>query len=280
MRLESGAADRPRTAGGISGDAESGEPEVIVVAHRGASAYAPENTLAALREAHRRGAHMAELDVRQTADGEFVVMHDPTLRRTTNVAEVYPNRRSWRVADFTLAEIRRLDAGSWFGPEFAGEQVPTFLEALAVLERAGLGALVELKVRRRDPATADRLAALIGADPYWHGHGEAGRLILQSFEWTTLKRLARRLPDVRTAVLGKTYGSFGLRRVARYAHQVNPHHLRVSAPYVRHVHEHGLTMFSWTVNSHSAIRRAIRDGVDGIISDYPDRVTGHLTVAA
>ncbi|TDQ49219.1 glycerophosphodiester phosphodiesterase [Actinorugispora endophytica] len=253
---------------------------MIIVAHRGASAYAPENTLAALREASRRGAHMAELDVRRTADGEFVVMHDPSLRRTTDAAVVYPHRRPWRVEDFTLDEIRRLDAGSWFGPAFAEERVPTLQEALAVLRQDGLGALVELKVRRRDPGTARRLAERIAADPYWRGTGEMGRLVVQSFDWMTLRLLGEHLPGLRTAVLGKTYGRVGLRKVARYASQVNPHHRRVSAPYVRHVHEHGLTMFSWTVNTDSAIRRAIRDGVDGIISDYPDRVQSHLTMAA
>ncbi|GAA3754135.1 glycerophosphoryl diester phosphodiesterase [Spinactinospora alkalitolerans] len=253
---------------------------MIIVAHRGASAYAPENTLAALREAHRRGADMAELDVRQTADGAFVVMHDPTLRRTTNAGAVFPERRPWRVCDFTLAEIRRLDAGSWYGPAFAGEPVPTLEEALETLKDNGLGALVELKVRRRDPAAALRLIGRIAADPHWRGAGADSRLILQSFDWTALRGIAEHLPGARTAVLGTTYSRLALRRVARYASQVNPHHLRVSAPYVRHVHEHGLTMFSWTVNTDSAIRRVIRDGVDGIISDYPDRVAGHLAVAA
>ncbi|RCV52011.1 glycerophosphodiester phosphodiesterase [Marinitenerispora sediminis] len=253
---------------------------MIVVAHRGASAYAPENTLAALREAGRRGAHMAELDIQQTADGEFVVMHDATLRRTTNVSEVFPDRRPWRVCDFTLAEIRRLDAGSWFSAAFAGEGVPTLDEALQTLKDCRLGALVELKVRRRDPAAARRLADRVADDEHWRTAGAQGRFILQSFDWVTLRWITDLVPEMRTAALGKTYSRFALRRVARYASQINPHYLRVSAPYVRHVHEFGMTMFSWTVNTDYAIRRVIRDGVDGIISDYPDRVVDHLATAA
>ncbi|GAB3454247.1 hydrolase [Streptomonospora sediminis] len=251
---------------------------MIVVAHRGASAYAPENTVAALREARRRGADMAEIDVRQTADGAFVVLHDASLRRTTDAARVYPERRSWNVADFTLAEIRRLDAGSWFGAEFAGERVPTLQECLAVLRREGLGALVELKVHRRDRTMGRRLAEEIRTEPHWREAGAEGRLILQSFDWVTLRAMAGEVPGLHTAALGKTYGRYGLRRIAQYARLINPHHLRVSAHYVRHAHAQGLSMFGWTANNDQAIRRLIRDGVDGIITDYPDRV--HRTLAA
>ncbi|MBV2363264.1 glycerophosphodiester phosphodiesterase [Streptomonospora nanhaiensis] len=253
---------------------------MIVVAHRGASAYAPENTLAALRAARERGADMAEIDVRPTADGAFVVMHDSTLRRTTDVADVFPERRTFNVADFTLAEIRRLDAGAWFGPGFAGERVPTLHESLEVLREEGLGALVELKVHRRDRdrAMARRLAEELSTDPHWREAGAEGRLILQSFDWVMLREIAAAAPALHTAALGKTYGRLGLRRIAQYARLINPHHLRVSAPYVRHAHAQGLAMFGWTANNDQAIRRLIRDGVDGIITDYPDRV--HRTLLA
>ncbi|CAM4001794.1 glycerophosphodiester phosphodiesterase family protein [Nocardiopsis gilva] len=266
-----------RGAGARTG---SSRRPVIVVAHRGASAYAPENTLSALRLARIHHADMAEIDVRRTADGQFVVIHDLDLRRTTNVAELYPDRRSWRVSDFTLAEIRRLDAGSWFGDRFTGERVPTLTEALDAMRADGLGALVELKVHRRDPEMCRDLAMFLRADPYWRAAGADGRLILQSFDWVTLRQVAEVVPGVHTAVLGKTYGRFGLRRIARYARQINPHHLRVTAPYVRHAHAQGLTLFGWTVNNDHAIRRMIRDGVDGIITDYPDRVAGYRALAA
>nr|WP_281381949.1 glycerophosphodiester phosphodiesterase family protein [Nocardiopsis mwathae] len=253
---------------------------VIIVAHRGASAYAPENTLPALRLARIHHADMAEIDVRRTADGHFVVIHDLDLRRTTDVAELFPERRSWRVSDFTLAEIRRLDAGSWFGERFAGERVPTLAEALDLLRADGLGALVELKVHRRDSEMCRDLADFLRAERYWRAAGSEGRLILQSFDRVTLRRVAEAVPGLHAAVLGKTYGRFGLRRIARYARQVNPHHLRVTAPYVRRAHAQGLTLFGWTVNNDHEIRRMIRDGVDGIITDYPDRVAGYRTLAA
>lgn len=116
----------------------------------GASAYAPEHTLAAYRLAIDQGADYVEPDLQLTKDGVLVCLHDVTLERTTNVRTVYPDRarletvdgqtrRVWPVADFTLEELKRLDAGSWFGPQFAGEQIPTFQEMIdTVRGRAGL----------------------------------------------------------------------------------------------------------------------------------------------
>jgi glycerophosphoryl diester phosphodiesterase len=108
-----------------------------VIGHRGAAAVAPENTLASLRKAKQLGAKWVEFDVKLTRDGVPVLIHDDRLERTTNGAG--------RVADTSFAALRRLDAGSWFGPEFRGEPVPTLDEALALCAELGLGINVELK---------------------------------------------------------------------------------------------------------------------------------------
>jgi len=120
------------------------------VAHRGASAYAPEHTLAAYRLAIEQGADFVEQDLAVTKDGVLICLHDPTLERTTNVEELFPERSStvtwegktskaWLANDFTLAEIKRLDAGAWFGARFRGERVPTFDEAVDLVKgKAGL----------------------------------------------------------------------------------------------------------------------------------------------
>jgi hypothetical protein len=100
-------------------DAASGS-EVIDVAHRGASAYVPENTVAAFKLARAQHARMFELDVQETKDHQLILMHDTSLARTTNVEDVYPHRSPWRVRDFTLAQIKKLDAGSWFSPRYSG----------------------------------------------------------------------------------------------------------------------------------------------------------------
>jgi glycerophosphoryl diester phosphodiesterase len=117
-----------------------------LVAHRGASAYAPEHTLEAYRLALQQGADYVEQDLQITKDGVLICLHDVTLERTTNVEEIFPDRfnlenkvKHWNVSDFTLAEIRQLDAGSWFDAKFAGARVPTFQEAIDLVRgKAGL----------------------------------------------------------------------------------------------------------------------------------------------
>ncbi len=119
-----------------------------LIAHRGASGYAPEHTLDAYRLALTQGADFVEQDLAVTKDGVLVCIHDLTLERTTNVEEVFPDRavagsapaapnKRWLVGDFTLAEIKRLDAGSWFDAKFAGARIPTFQEAIDVVARQG-----------------------------------------------------------------------------------------------------------------------------------------------
>jgi glycerophosphoryl diester phosphodiesterase len=126
-----------------------------LVAHRGASAYAPEHTLAAYKLAIEMGADYVEQDLAVTKDGVLICLHDASLERTTNVEQLFPNRvttqtiegktrQAWLANDFTLAEIKTLDAGSWFDKKFAGEKVPTFDEAIALI-RGKAGLFPELK---------------------------------------------------------------------------------------------------------------------------------------
>jgi glycerophosphoryl diester phosphodiesterase len=154
-----------------------------VIGHRGAAAYAPENTLPSFELALEQGADCIEHDLHATKDGVLVCLHDRTLERTTNVREIFPDRgraveghgpasRRWFVHDFTLSEVRQLDAGAWFDARFAGTRVPTFQEALECVR--GRGALVaELK----DPemgGDAGTLRERLGRDGLLP-HGAAGR---------------------------------------------------------------------------------------------------------
>ena len=175
------------------------------VAHRGASAYAPEHTLAAYRLALEQGADFVEQDLAVTRDGVLICLHDPSLERTTNVEELFPSRsteiedegkkrRAWLANDFTLEEIKRLDAGSWFDPKFAGERVPTFDEAVALIKgKAGL--FPELKTPEIYKGRDVRFEALVAAALDKHGlrgpHANAASpVILQTFGEDSARKLA------------------------------------------------------------------------------------------
>ena len=257
----------PRLTAGTPRDA--GDP-VLNVAHRGASAHAPENTLAAVRAAVARGADLVELDVQRSRDGALVLLHDESLARTTNVEQVYPGRAPWRVADLTYDELARLDAGSWKSREHVGEPVPTLGEAVEVLRGSRTGLLLELKAPHLHPGMVGEVVAALQAVPgYVDEAVAAGRLVVESFDLAAVRRHRALDPRIPVGVLGSPPRS-ALPHLATWADQVNPHHRRVDPAYVAQLHDLGLECLVWTVNHPAAMRRAVRLGVDGVITDRPD----------
>jgi glycerophosphoryl diester phosphodiesterase len=243
------------------GDHQQGQP--WAVAHRGASHLAPENTLSALRSALARGADMVEVDVRRSADGALVLLHDESLRRTTNVAHVLPGRAPWRVADLTLPEVRGLDAGRWKSPTFTGEVVPTLEEAWDLVRRAGARLLLEVKQPADQPGIMHDVGRLLDERP-----GAPGQVVVQSFDSFAVLDFAMARPHVPVGLLAPVAPD-DLRHVAPWASYVNPHHRRVTRDYVRAVHEHGMRCVPWTVDDPRRVRRLIDAGVDGVISNRP-----------
>jgi glycerophosphoryl diester phosphodiesterase len=206
----------PASLGGITKQTRS-QNKPLLIAHRGASGYAPEHTFEAYRIAMEQGADFVEQDLQVTKDGVLICLHDPDLARTTNVAEVFPDRtmtrdpeetgtpkRGWYTVDFTLAEIKRLDAGSWFNranpfaasPAYVGQRVPSLEETIKFVgNRAGL--YIELKhfpfYKSLGFDTAEQLAALLRA----HGFDRPGRrerIYIQSFYKTGLLRMRELAP--------------------------------------------------------------------------------------
>lgn len=246
-----------------------------VVAHRGASAVAPENTLAALREAVRRGADAVEFDVRRSRDGVPVLCHDETLERTTDARRVLPGRAPWRVRELTLDELRRVDAGEWHGPSYAGQRIPTLTEALEALRTSAATALVELKSPADHAATVAELVEVLRETRL-----PADRVIVQSFDARAVRELRQRLPAVRAGVLLRRATRSRVREVAGWADLVNVHHQWLGAGTLGEAREHDLACFAWTVNQPAALRRMLALGVDGIVTDHPDRLVapeGRLT---
>ncbi|MEU1719976.1 glycerophosphodiester phosphodiesterase family protein [Nonomuraea sp. NPDC005692] len=246
---------------------------VVNVAHRGASAYAPENTVAAFQLAARQGADMFELDVQETKDHELVLMHDTTLVRTTDAERVLPGLAPWRVRDLTLAQIRRLDAGSWFDREYTGERVPTLQEALRAMAGSGAGMLLEVKEPRLYPGIEARIVRALRAEPSWL---VPGRLVAQSFDWDSMRAFHRLLPGVPIGLLG-TPGTAALPGLARFADHVNPPYSALTPSYVKLAHEHGMKVFAWTVDNPDDMQRLLTYQVDGIITDKPDVLRDLLT---
>ncbi|MFG1997685.1 glycerophosphodiester phosphodiesterase [Spirillospora sp. NPDC048911] len=240
------------------------------IAHRGASAAAPENTIAAFKLARTKRAHLFEIDVQQTKDHKLVLMHDTTLARTTNVESVYPFRSPWRVSDFTLAEIRRLDAGSWFGSRYKRERVPTLGETLRAMQSSGLGLLLEIKEPERYPGIERRVAYELRRNPSWlRPDPLERRLIVQSFDFGSARRFNRLLPKVPVGLLGKP-STAQLPALAKWADQINPSYKGLTASYVKSVHRSKMEVFAWTVDDSAKMRITLKTGVDGIITNKPD----------
>ncbi len=249
---------------------------VVSYAHRGASGQAPENTLAAFAHAARLGAQAVELDVRRSLDGHLVVLHDRTLTRTTDVARVYPDRAGHPVELFTLAELRRLDAGSWFDHRFAGERIPTLTEAMDLLAAYDLGLLLEVKTPDAYPGMAGQLAhCLRAAFPRWLRPATAGRLTVESFQWGFVRQLRDMVPRVPVGLLGAPEVD-RLPALAGFVDQINPAEPDTTEEYVARVHQFGMAVNVWTVDEPESLRRVLAVGVDGVISNHPDRLGAAL----
>ncbi|GAA2428575.1 glycerophosphodiester phosphodiesterase [Streptomyces glaucus] len=260
-----------------AGAVADGDGRPLVLAHRGASAYAPENTLAAVDKAAELGVRWVENDVQRTRDGELVVLHDADLRRTTDVEEVFPDRAPWKVGDFTAAEIARLDAGSWFGPAYAGARVPTLEEYVRRVEQHHQKLLLEIKNPELYPGIEGQILKVLGNEGWLDRRHVRDRLVVQSFSADSLRTVHDLEPGVRTGFLGAPPVT-DLPAYAHFADQINPSYGSLSPAYVSAVHAfdgpHGrpLEVLTWTVDTADTARRVAGYGVDGIITNKPDVV--------
>jgi glycerophosphoryl diester phosphodiesterase len=243
------------------------------VAHQGASAQAPGNTLAAIQEAIAERANFVGIDVRRTRDNRLVVLHDNHLRRITNVERVFPHRADWPVSRFTLAQLRRLDAGSWKSPGYTGERIPTLRRVLNELRPGRTGVFLEIKqphLYGGVDGIGKQVIRAIRRYTGWLRQGRANkRLVVQAFNDGFLRSFARRYDRVGISTLG---GARKLRSYSRWAEQINVHQRKVDRDLVRRAHNLGLRVTTYVVNRRSAMRGVIRAGVDAISTDRPQRL--------
>lgn len=243
---------RKRSAAG-----KPGSP--IIFAHRGASGTRPENTMAAFRRAIELGATGIETDVQLSADGEPMLIHDETLSRTAAAPGC--------VVEKTYAELRSLDAGSWYHPEFMGEQIPHLDELLKLAKNTGIVVNIELKNSVcAYPGLEEKVIAAVRA------HGLEQQTIISSFNHYSLALCKKSAPEIRTGVLYME----GLYRPWDYAKTLGADALHaydpaVTADRVREAQEAGVDYHPFTVNDEARLSALIEMGAAGIITDHPDR---------
>ncbi len=231
--------------------------QVQIIAHRGYSAAAPENTLAAFRKAIELKPGMIECDIRRTKDGKLVIIHDATLERTTN--------GSGKVADHTLEELRQLDAGSWFAPEFAGEKLPTLDEAIECIKGSGVKLIIEIK----EPGTEDDVVTAL------YDHGMQDQSMLCSFHYQVGVRMPQLAPEIMFSPIiapKEEVGQDEAVALADEAATVNGsvfavHYKAITPALVKATHTANMLMEAWTVDDPDEVLRLAEMGVDLIGSN-------------
>jgi glycerophosphoryl diester phosphodiesterase len=235
-----------------------------VIGHRGAAASAPENTLAGLRTARALGCQWVEFDVRLTADGEPVLLHDDQLERTTD--------GRGKLSALSLAAVRTHDAGAWFDMSFTGQQVPTLEEALMLLTEIGLGANIELKAARgREAATGAVVADLL--ERTWPS--VAPQVLISSFQLSALAGARIRAPGIPRGVLFPTVPR-NWRAVAERLGCVTIHadHRRLRPTLVSEIRRAGYPLLAYTVNDPRRAKTLFDWGVTSVFSDVPECLHG------
>lgn len=230
-----------------------------ILGHRGARGHAPENTMPSFAKAVELGATMFELDIHLSKDGKLVVMHDPDVERTTN--------GTGRIRELTWEEISRLDAGSWYGSEFAGTRVPRLEEVFAAF---GNLAEIDIEIKADEElygGIVERLARLVTAK------GLTDRVLISSFHTEYLREARTLLPEAQIGLIYRKPRENVVAEAVKAGWQaLHPHLDLVSREFVAEAHAHNLVVRGWNPNEIAPMRTLIESGVDGVGTDYPERL--------
>jgi glycerophosphoryl diester phosphodiesterase len=246
-------------------------PRPLVIAHRGYSQFAPENTLPSFKLAMAAGADLVELDYHHTKDGKLVVIHDHDLDRTTDATNRWGEAKV-KVAAKTAAEIQSLDAGSWFDPKYAGTRIPLLADALDTIQEGSV-TLIE----RKDGAPADCIRLL-------RDKGQINKLVVQSFDWEYLRAFHEQEPGQVLGALGpparlsdgskpngmtKELSAEWLTELQKTGAKVAVWSQKMSKAAVQLAHRRGLKVWVYTIDDPTVADEMLDLGVDGIISNNP-----------
>jgi len=244
----------------------------LIIGHRGAAGYAPENTIAGFKKAAALGVRWVEFDVRLTHDGQPVLFHDETLERTTN--------GSGHVSDQDWETMKELDAGEWYclrdEPAFAGEHIPTLKDAIEILQNLGLGANVEIKATPgREVESGHRIAAEL--QKYWPG--SLPPPLLSSFQRECIEAAMDKAPNIaRALIVGKVPGNWKETLLTLGCEGLHCRHNQVNKQQARQIIESGFSLRCYTVNTDQKAQKLVEWGVESVFTDYPDRI--HNTIDA
>jgi len=249
-------------------------PSPLIIAHRGASGVAPENTCLALDTAINLGADMVEVDVQMSRDGCPVIFHDAHLARTVRSPQ-YARRalKALRIGDLSATDIKHLDVGSWKSRKFAGLSIPTLAEFL--LRCGGRVALnLELKIENADGTEAQRHALIDRLGDALTVYPAPESVLISSFDRNMLELARAALPQAWLGILPQPGGVRETFRLAGQLHAISVHLpcADIRTPAVNLARESGFRLFAYTANSTFGLRRLIAAGVDGIFTNYPDRL--------
>ena len=226
---------------------------VDITAHRGDSANAPENTMAAIKMANENGADIIEIDVRQTKDGQYILMHDENLKRTTGVNE--------RVGVLDYEYISTLDAGSYFSEEFTGERIPTLEEVIAYAVEEDIFLNIELKPAKTDEKYEDGIVELIEKYDF------EDNCVVASINYKTISNVKKLNPEITTVyIMTMAFGEF---EDLEYADIFSIKHIFVDSTMVNSIHQRGKKIYAWTANKEDDIKDLLLLDVDSIITDDP-----------
>lgn len=231
--------------------------DMVSVAHRGASHFAPENSRAAFQKSVELNADFLECDVHVSKDGELIIMHDDKIDRTTN--------GSGFIKEFTLDELKQLDAGASFSKEFKGEQILTLNELIDEFYDQ-IGLLIELKNPKLYPGIEEKIASLLGE------YDDLSSIIVQSFDIDSMKKMSVLLPNLQVAVLihpkDSLLSAAKLDDLASFASYINFNVSFLNKKTVERVHDRGAKVFVWSKKDKNIIAKAHKYNVDGIITDF------------
>lgn len=238
--------------------------ETLVFGHRGAKAYAPMNTIPAFELAYQQGAVGIELDVHRSKDGYPVIVHNFTVDETTNGAG--------DVTDMTLAQLKDLDAGSWFSDEFTGVKIPTLDE---VFEAVGNQLLVNVEIKSESPET-DGVEQVVADCIVRHNMTE--RVIVSSFNPPTLKRFRKIVPEIWIGFLYSPDMPVDTQSMMQdFPHEArHPYHIMIDDAYMQWARDNHYYVNTWTVNDPQRARELKALGVNCLITDVPDTIIGAL----